>query len=179
MNLRRLLVVLFGVVFCATAAMASPINYAFSGTLTGGGQVTGTFTLDAYTTIISAFSFDLNGHPLLDSSSNVVVDSESFTDLEQPLLDFQVGSGAGLVGLDFAVYQLPGDLVPGFIFNSNNYQSVEYTLDQSISFVSGNVVVTPEPSSWLLLTGGLLVAAVWCWKKREDWALAGAPETAA
>lgn len=167
-------------------ALASPINYDFSGLLSAtdsGGNAYGTFTVDGGT--LSAFSFAIEGH-YFSNTSLFASGSDGADDAGNPLLQFSyIGAGSQAFNfyLDFGPGGFPGPVnVAAFNQGGFSQQSGLFAIGTftespvSIALYSGSVteaVTTPEPTSLLLLFSGLLLLGGVAWRERRREETAG------
>jgi hypothetical protein len=137
------------------ATFASTI-YDFSGTLTDGASVTGTFTYNPANDTISSFSFDL---PTLPNPVSTITSANGYVAVISSTLFQFIEDGASYdeyLTLDFN--SLPGAVstsLGGLIQYPSAYGSAA---DYSATFSSGSATLaaTPLPPSWTMLLGSLI-----------------------
>ena len=168
------------------AALAIPVDYNFSGTLSSSaGNVTGTFTYDSTLDNITSYSFLLPSSPTLNpvSGSSYTLDNSDsgMLNFGSDKFRFYV-NGTDFTNLDLFFTSVGGVLqfdltAPGFgssgLRQGPNVTGSQPTFDEI--FVSGaasTVGSTPLPAALPLFASGLVALGLFGWARRRKMALA-------
>lgn len=149
----------------ALAASASPITYAFTGLTQAGYTYQGQFTFDAASSTVPNFYFEIPSQGPFIGSNGPDASAQEQADDGGGLFFLFSNSASdpvpydAAIGLDFTT--LPGALTLNFTVDGNPTESaVALGVPGNAffdPFVSGSAQAVPEPGSWALLLGGLLL----------------------
>ena len=188
MNAKRLFTMLFGIALVfgmAAQAQADSMFYAVEGTLSGGGQITGTMEIDsgagpdnyiAPTTwmFMTSGGVDPNGNSISNFTYNPISSSLIFNFAVLTFIGADPSTGRSLVFTGYSPsLNQPGPYAIGLIAETYKYtSSFQCCGDRTITFDkttarlgSGSAASVPEPASVLLLGSGIAVLGALRYRK--------------